>query len=197
MVVDAKRRGRAAVRVRARCGGAAARAASALQALEAAHRRGLEPQTLNFSDIAITQVDLVAGAPLPRGRGGPRRAERAHAHAADRPERAGHRFARRPWPAGRWRGGHPRRDLRPVQPVLDRRLVRRRLRGPDARSHRGLHRPGRRQRRAGRGAHRGAARARNDWHHAADREVGRRGPDPAASPARSSSAATTVSCSTS
>ena len=65
VVVDAERRGIAAVRVRAVVTAAqAARAASALEALDAAHRRGLEPQTLNFSDIAATQVELVAaGAP--------------------------------------------------------------------------------------------------------------------------------------
>lgn len=61
LVVDAERRGLAAVRVRALVTAAqAARAASALEALDAAHRRGLEPQVLNFSDIAATQVELVA-----------------------------------------------------------------------------------------------------------------------------------------
>ena len=69
IVVDAERRGIAAVRLRAVMPvGRAARAASALEALDAAHRRGLEPQILNFSDIALTQVDLVtegaAAAPV-------------------------------------------------------------------------------------------------------------------------------------
>ena len=61
MVVDAERRGIAAVRVRVVLPAAqTVRAASALEVLDAAHRRGLEPQTLNFSDVAATQVELVA-----------------------------------------------------------------------------------------------------------------------------------------
>ena len=67
LVVEAERRGIAAVRVRVVLpAGQTVRAASALEALDAAHRRGLEPQTLNFSDVAATQVELVAEGAAPR-----------------------------------------------------------------------------------------------------------------------------------
>lgn len=57
LVVDADKRGIAAVRVVVQTGpGQSARAIAALQALDTAHRRGLEPQTLNFAEIGRTEV---------------------------------------------------------------------------------------------------------------------------------------------
>ena len=51
IVVDSDRRGIRAIRARTTvAAGQAARAVSALQALDAAHRRGLEPQVLNFAE---------------------------------------------------------------------------------------------------------------------------------------------------
>lgn len=61
VVVDSERRGIRAVRVRASTAATqVARAVAALQKLDAAHRRGLEPQTLNFGEIAVVAVDVVA-----------------------------------------------------------------------------------------------------------------------------------------
>ncbi|MGQ0734500.1 MAG: hypothetical protein ACT4QD_12700, partial [Acidobacteriota bacterium] len=61
IVVDAERRGIAAVHVRATVSAAhSARALSALQDLDRAHRRGLEPLTLNFAEVARTAVDVWA-----------------------------------------------------------------------------------------------------------------------------------------
>jgi hypothetical protein len=59
MVVDSDRRGIANVHVRATvAANDAARAVRALEELERAHRRGLEPQTLNFAEIAQTSIEL-------------------------------------------------------------------------------------------------------------------------------------------
>ena len=66
-------------------------------------------------------------------------------------------------------GASARQALRSRQRLLDRGLVRRRVYRPDSGSHGDVHRPWRRQRLAWRRAHRGAARARVDRRHAADR----------------------------
>lgn len=59
VIVDADRRGIAAVNVRAAvAAGLAQRAQRALEELERQHRRGLEPQTLNFAEVARTSVEL-------------------------------------------------------------------------------------------------------------------------------------------
>ena len=61
IVVDAERRGIAAVNVRVPLAAAqSARALTILQDLERAHRRGLEPMTLNFAEIARTSIELWA-----------------------------------------------------------------------------------------------------------------------------------------
>jgi len=60
LVVDRERRGLASVTVRAVvAAGQTTRAITALEDLERAHRRGLEPQTLNYADVAQTTVELV------------------------------------------------------------------------------------------------------------------------------------------
>ncbi len=62
LVVDSDRRGIREVRVRAATSSnRVARTVSALQSLDAAHRRGLEPQTLNFAEVAIVTVDVGNG----------------------------------------------------------------------------------------------------------------------------------------
>lgn len=62
MVVDAEKRGIASVRVSVTAApDVATRGASALQDLDRQHRRGLEPQTLNFAEIATTQVVFRGG----------------------------------------------------------------------------------------------------------------------------------------
>lgn len=62
IVVDRERRGLAAVRVQAAVGrGEGARAVRALEDLDAAHRRGLEPRTLNSANVAETVIDVLAG----------------------------------------------------------------------------------------------------------------------------------------
>jgi hypothetical protein len=59
VIVDSNRRGIAAVRVRAAVSaGIAPRAQKALEELDRQHRRGLEPQTLNFAEVARTSVEL-------------------------------------------------------------------------------------------------------------------------------------------
>lgn len=61
IVVDRERRGLSSVTVRAAVlASQAPRAVKALEDLERAHRRGLEPQTLNYSDVAETAVELVS-----------------------------------------------------------------------------------------------------------------------------------------
>jgi len=61
LTVDAERRGIASVGVRASVpAGLAARAASALSGLDAAHRRGQEERTLNFAEAASTAIEIVA-----------------------------------------------------------------------------------------------------------------------------------------
>ena len=68
VIVDSERRGIRAVRVRAStAANQVARSVAAIQKLEAAHRRGLAPQTLNFGEIAVVAVDVVAdGQPMIR-----------------------------------------------------------------------------------------------------------------------------------
>src|SRR5262245_19333654 len=62
MVVDSDRRGIARVTMRVSVADAdASRAAKLLEELEAAHRRGQEPKTLNFTNLATTAVDVAAG----------------------------------------------------------------------------------------------------------------------------------------
>jgi hypothetical protein len=59
VVVDSDRRGIARVHVRASVpANLAARAQQALEELDRLHRRGLEPQTLNFAEIARTSVEI-------------------------------------------------------------------------------------------------------------------------------------------
>lgn len=61
LVVDRERRGLASVTVRQPViSSQAARAQRALEDLERAHRRGLEPGTLNFAEVAQTRVELIA-----------------------------------------------------------------------------------------------------------------------------------------
>jgi hypothetical protein len=61
LVVDAERRGIAAIEVRAAVtGGDLSKAAAALTNLDAAHRRGQEEHTLNFAEAAVTRVLLGA-----------------------------------------------------------------------------------------------------------------------------------------
>jgi len=63
MVVDSDKRGVASVTLRLDIAeGDGPRAARALEDLELAHRRGQEPKTLNFTNIATTAIDLVSGA---------------------------------------------------------------------------------------------------------------------------------------
>ena len=60
MVIDSDRRGVKSMRVTVPVATAdLARAKVALDGLDAAHRRGLEPTTMNFANIAATVVDLV------------------------------------------------------------------------------------------------------------------------------------------
>ncbi|HEY0876729.1 MAG TPA: M14 family metallopeptidase [Vicinamibacterales bacterium] len=62
ILVDSDRRGLAYVTVRAQVAdGDVARAQRALADLDGAHRRGMEPRTLNYSDIAETIVELRVG----------------------------------------------------------------------------------------------------------------------------------------
>ncbi len=62
IVVDSDRRGIQNVGVRAEVApGQSERAVTALKNLNAAHRRGLEPQTLNFAEIATVTVDMGNG----------------------------------------------------------------------------------------------------------------------------------------
>jgi hypothetical protein len=61
VVVDSDRRGLARVHVRAAVpANLATRAQQALEELDRQHRRGLEPQTLNFAEIARTSVEIWA-----------------------------------------------------------------------------------------------------------------------------------------
>jgi hypothetical protein len=65
IIVDADRRGLAAVNVRVALPAAqSSRALTAFQDLEHAHRRGLEPLTLNFADIARTAIEVWADGRL-------------------------------------------------------------------------------------------------------------------------------------
>jgi len=68
IVVDSDRRGIRSVSVRAALpANRAERAVAALRQLDHAHRRGLEPQTLNFAEIAVVSVDIVSDG-RPAGR---------------------------------------------------------------------------------------------------------------------------------
>jgi len=63
LLVDSNKRGIARASMRVAVGdGDAARAAKLFEDLEAAHRRGQEPKTLDFTNIATTAIDLVSGA---------------------------------------------------------------------------------------------------------------------------------------
>ena len=63
IVVDSDKRGVARVTLRLVVAEAdGARAAKVLEELELAHRRGQEPRTLNFTNVAATAIDVVAGA---------------------------------------------------------------------------------------------------------------------------------------
>ena len=65
MLVDSDKRGIARVSLRLAVADAdAGRAAKLLTELEAAHRRGQQPKTLNFTNVATTAIDLVSGARL-------------------------------------------------------------------------------------------------------------------------------------
>lgn len=62
LVIDSERRGIAAVHVRVSVAAKqAGRAAKALEAVDDAHRRGLEPRTLNFAEAAAVIVDVRGG----------------------------------------------------------------------------------------------------------------------------------------
>ena len=63
IVVDSDKRGVARIALRLTVADAdGPRAAKVLEDLELAHRRGQEPRTLNFTNVATTAVDIVAGA---------------------------------------------------------------------------------------------------------------------------------------
>src|SRR5260370_16910613 len=63
ILVDSDKRGIARVALRVAVAEAdGARAAKLLQDLELAHRRGQEPRTLNFTNVATAAIDVVAGA---------------------------------------------------------------------------------------------------------------------------------------
>jgi hypothetical protein len=62
MVVDADRRGIARIDLRVQVPDAAgARAIALLEDLDRAHRRGLEPRTLDFANVAVTACEIIAG----------------------------------------------------------------------------------------------------------------------------------------
>src|SRR3954469_16936048 len=62
ILVDSDKRGIARIDLRVAVADAdAAKAASLLDGLERAHRRGLEPKTLNFTNVATTSIDIVSG----------------------------------------------------------------------------------------------------------------------------------------
>src|SRR5437899_11469747 len=63
VLVDSDKRGIARVSMRVAVADAdGPRAAKLLEDLERAHRQGLEPKTLNFTNVARTAIDLVSGA---------------------------------------------------------------------------------------------------------------------------------------
>src|SRR5262249_21093563 len=63
LLVDSDRRGIARVTMRVQVGdGDGARAVKLFEDLERAHRQGQEPKTLNFTNVATTAIDVVAGA---------------------------------------------------------------------------------------------------------------------------------------
>ncbi|HEV8345922.1 MAG TPA: M14 family metallopeptidase [Vicinamibacterales bacterium] len=65
MLVDSDKRGVARIALRVDVAESdGARAVRALEDLELAHRRGQEPKTLNFTNIATTAIDLMSGAKL-------------------------------------------------------------------------------------------------------------------------------------
>src|SRR6266850_3915781 len=65
MLVDSGKRGVARVSLRVDVAeGDSVRAAKALEDLELAHRRGQEPKTLNFTNIATTAIDLVSNTKI-------------------------------------------------------------------------------------------------------------------------------------
>src|SRR3989441_5866001 len=65
MLVDSDKRGVARVSLRVDVAeGDSARAAKALEDLELAHRRGQEPKTLDFTNIATTAIDLVSNTKI-------------------------------------------------------------------------------------------------------------------------------------
>src|SRR5438093_610887 len=63
ILVDSDKRGVARIALRlVVADGDGSRAAKVLEDLELAHRRGQEPRTLNFTNVATTAIDIVAGA---------------------------------------------------------------------------------------------------------------------------------------
>ncbi|HXH06931.1 MAG TPA: hypothetical protein VNI83_10110 [Vicinamibacterales bacterium] len=108
LVVDRAQRGLASLVMRATVGaGDVERARRAIEDLDRAHRRGLEPRTLSYANAAATVVELWAGG---------RTAARATARRA---------VGARGGPQG----------VRLSERVLDRGAARRRLHRPDPRSH--------------------------------------------------------------
>ena len=137
--VDGGRQRRAASRDRAagrRGRRATRRVGEALEDLDLAHRRGLEPKTLNFANVATTAIEWWSGAKVvahARSRG---RAQQRTLTPPIEPDELRAGFARRSRrrrrrAAARRRAG---RELRSVERLFDRRLVRRRLRRSDSRS---------------------------------------------------------------
>jgi zinc carboxypeptidase len=59
LIVDADRLGLASVNIRADVSGGASRAIAALDEIDRAHSRGLEPRTLNLGNVAVIDVDVV------------------------------------------------------------------------------------------------------------------------------------------
>jgi hypothetical protein len=62
LLVDSDKRGVARVTLRLDVAGDGARATKALEDLDLAHRRGQEPKTLNFTNVATTAIELVNNA---------------------------------------------------------------------------------------------------------------------------------------
>lgn len=62
IIVDSDRRGIARIDLRVQVAAAdGTRAKALLEDLDSAHRRGLEPRTLNFANVAVTNCEVVAG----------------------------------------------------------------------------------------------------------------------------------------
>ena len=175
LVVDAERRGIASVRVRASVPAGAGlpgargpdrprRRPPARAGRAHAELRGGRGHRSSRSSPAGRQQGEAAVQTL--------RAERAHPHPARGPGRV---CARAECGRRRRAAARPGQAVRPHDGLQHRRLVRRRVPGPDSRSHRDQHHHRRRVRRDRRGAHRRAARARDHRDEPADHQARQQG----------------------